>query len=272
MMGLRQFWGPFWDAARESPWLRFGSLGLVAFTLVGGTVFWVFSLPKGAAFAMLCVAVPLAGFSVYNIASHAWMTQASALAKLQKEVQAASERQPVLEFGPPKLLEHGILRRTQMRGSVETTVGFSGPQHRVVVAQGKIRNWRIPITNRGAAVQGVRIKLVNASPGIEGVSESEEVPLHKVHDDPPLDNYIFEPAFSLSKDETVLIEVVAMDEQKPGVCYLWNINYEDAVQEVKLGGTRTLTLRAYAGDINIEASYRVFRDASSVRLEMEGPL
>jgi len=214
--------------------------------------------------------VDLNGTEWHTAGDFTWMTQASNLMKLPREVQAASERQPMLEFGSPELLEHGILRRTQLRGSVETPVGFSGPQHRVVVAQGKIRNWQIPITNRGAAVQDVRVKLLNASPGIDGVSK--EVPLHRVNDDPPLDNYIFEPAFSLSKDETVFIDVVSMDEQRPDICYLWNINYEDAVQEVKLGGTRTLTLRAYAGDVHFEESYEIYGDASSARLDMKGPL
>ena len=87
-----------------------------------------------------------------------------------------------------------------------------------------------------------------------------------------MDNYNFQKEFPLAKDEKVLIDVVAMDEQKPDICYLWNINYEDAVQPVKLGGTRKLTVRAYAGDVNFEEAYEIYGDASSAQLDMKGPL
>lgn len=214
--------------------------------------------------------VNLNGTDWHTAGDFTWMMQASTLIKLRREVQAASERQPVLEFGAPELLEHGTLRRTEIRGSIETPTGFSGPEHRVVVRQDKIRNWRIPITNRGAPIQEAKAKLVHASSPIDGVSG--EITLHQAFDDPPLDNYTFRRTFSLDKDETILIDVVAMDEQKPEIWYLWNVAFEDAVQPVKLGGTRELTLRVYAGDVNFEEAYEIYGDASSARLDMKGPL
>jgi predicted nucleotide-binding protein len=184
--------------------------------------------------------------------------------------EAVPEAHAGLKFGEPQLLDHGILQRTQIRGAFETSTGTSGPRHRVSTGLTKIRNWQIPITNHGAPVQDAKIKLIRASPEIQGVSA--EVTLHVVLDDPPLENYRFRRTFSLHRDETILIDVVAMDEQKPEICYLWNVAYDDAVQEVKLGGTRKLTLRAYAGDVNFEEDYEIYGDASSARLDMKGPL
>jgi hypothetical protein len=218
----------------------------------------------------MCAAVFFASLGVYQVASLASMAQADALTKLQEELRAAREQKPLVELGAPKLLEHGVLRRTQLRGPIETNVGTSGPPSRVSIAERRIRNYRIPVTNHGAHAQEVRVKVVGISPGVEGVSE--DVTLHIVHDDPPLDNYRFKSSFSLARGETQLLDVVAMDEQEPKTCYLWNIAFEDAVQEVKLGGTRTLTIRAYAGDVYAEERYEVYGDSLEARLAMEGPL
>lgn len=269
---MRRFWPLFWDAARQSLWGTLGALLLAIFSLIGGTIFWVGGLPSWAVFAVMCAAVFFASVVVYQVASLASIAQADALTEFQEELRAARERKPLVELGAPKLLEHGVLRRTQLRGPIETNVGTSGPPSRVSIAERRIRNYRIPVTNHGAHAPEVRVKVVGISPGVEGVSE--DVTLHIVHDDPPLDNYRFKSSFSLARGETQLLDVVAMDEQDPKTCYLWNIAFEDAdaVQEVKLGGTRTLTIRAYAGDVSAEACYEVYADSMEARLEMKGPL
>lgn len=270
MMQKRRFWPLFWDAARRSPGATLGSIGLTAVPIVVGFVFWLIALPSWAVFVVMLAAVFLAPGVVYHVASLVWMAQADALTKLQEELQAASEREPLLDLGAPKLLEHGVLRRTQLRGPIETSTGTAGPPSRVVIAERPIRNYRIPVTNHGAHAQEVRVKVVGISPGVEGVSE--DVTLHIVHDDPPLDDYRFRSSFSLANEETELLDVVAMDEKDPKTCYLWNIAFEDAVQEVKLGGTRTFTIRAYAGGVYAEKRYQVYGDSLEARLEMEGPL
>jgi len=268
MTEMRRFWPSFLDAARQSPWRTLGALVLTVFTLVGGTVFWLVGLPSGAAFAAACAAVLLAPVVVYHVASVAWVAQADAVAKLQEELRAANDRKPLIELGAPKLLEHGVLRRTQLRGPIETSVGTSGPPSRVPIAERRIRNYRIPVTNHGAYAPEVRVKVVGISPGVEGVSE--EVTLHIVHDNPPLDNYTFKGNFPLARGETQLLDVVAMDEQDPKTCYLWNIAFQDAdaVQEVKLGGAHAFAIRAYAGDVSAEKRYEVYADSLEARLDM----
>jgi hypothetical protein len=272
MTEKRRFWPLFWDAARRSPGATLGSIVLTAVPIAVGFVFWLVALPSWAVFIVMLAAVFLASVVVYHVASLAWMAQADALTKLQEKLQAVSKRESLLDLGAPKLLEHGVLRRTQLRGPIETSIGTSGPPSRISFGQRPIRSYRIPVTNHGAYAQEVRVKVVEISPGVEGVSE--DVTLHVVHDNPPLDNYRFKSSFSLAKGETELLDVVAMDEREPKTCYLWNIAFEDAdaVQEVKLGGTHTFTIRAYAGDVSAEARYRVYADAMSARLEMEGPL
>lgn len=272
MMGMRRFWSPFWDAARGSPWATLGSIALAAFSVVGATVFWLVGLPSWVVFVVMFAAVFLASVAVYHVASLAWVTQADALTKLEEELRAGSERKPRVELGQPQLQPNGVLRRTQLRGPFETSIGAGGPRSRISFGQRRIRNYRIPVTNRGAHVPEVRVKVVGISPGVEGVSE--EVTLHIAHDDPPLDNYRFRSSFPLAGGETQLVDVVAMDIQSPETCYLWNIAFEDAdaVQEVKVGGTRTFTIRAYAGDDYAEERYEVYGDSREARLEMRGPL
>ena len=270
MTEKRRFWPLFWDAARRSPWPTLVSIVLAAFSIVGGTVFWLVGLPSWVVFVMMLAAVFLAPVAVYHIASLAWVAQADAATELQEELRKASKQKPLIELGEPQLQPNGVLQRTQLGSPTETNVGPVGPQHRVRVEQRQIRNYRIPITNHGANAQEVRVKVVKISPGVEGVSE--HVTLHIAHDDPPLDDYRFKSSFSLARGESRLLDVVAIDKQNPKTWYLWNIDFQDAAQEVKLGGTRTFTIRAYAGDVGAEARYEVYGDSLEARLEMEGPL
>lgn len=190
--------------------------------------------------------------------------------RAEAQLDAGTDERSVLHFGAPIRHEDGVLRRTQERGTIETSVGTAGPLQRVVTAEHRITNYRVPIANAGAAVHAVRVKLVEISPEVPGVSG--EVPLHISYDDPPLSNYVYRESFPLARKETVQLDVVAMDNRRPECCYIWNSNFEDAVQEVKLGGTHIFTLRAYAGNVTAEARYKVYADAMSARLEMEGPL
>jgi hypothetical protein len=270
MARVRGFWPEFWEAAYRSRWVAGAGLALTIFSLAGGSVLWLAGLSKWAAFGLMAIATPIVAWLVYHVASLAWLKQVEEAAGLRGQLKAVMEAQPNIRLGQPSRLEHGDLPRTEVRGTIETSVGTRGPRQRMVIRWSNITNYRIPITNDGAAAQEVRVKVIEFQPQVEGVSE--EVTLHIAHDDPPLENYTFESSFPLARGETVHMDVVAMDEERPEVCYLWNIAFEDAVQQVKLGGTHWLKIRAYAGDVSAEARYRVYADALDRRLEMEGPL
>jgi len=272
MTGKRRFWPPFWDAARQSPWAKLGGIGLAVYSLVGGTVFWLVGLPLWALFVVIGTTIPLVLVGVYHVAALAWTAEADKLTRLEEVLRALREQKPRVELGEPQLQPDGVLRRTQWSAPPQTNVGPAGPQHRVQVEQRRIRNYRIPATNHGAYAPEVRVEVVEISPDVQGVSEN--VPLHIAHDDPPLRDYRFKSSFSLAKGERKLLDVVAIDKQKPNTWYLWNIDYEDAdaVQEVKLGGTHTFTIRAYARDVYVEERYEVYGDSLETRLEMKGPL
>jgi hypothetical protein len=272
MTKMRRFWPPFWDAARRSPWATIGGIVLTVFSLVGGTVFWVGGLPSWAVFVTMLAAVLLVPVSAYHVASLAWADQTDALTKLREEVRAASEQKPRVELGKPQLQADGVLKRTQLSAPPQTSTGPAGPQYRVQAEQRPIRNYRIPVTNYGAYAPEVRVKVVNISPRVEGVSD--DVPLHIAHDNPPLEDYTFKESFSLARGETKLLDVVAIDKQRTSTWYLWNINYQDAdgVQEVKLGGTHWFVIKAFAGNASAEERYEVYGDSLETRLEMKGPL
>jgi len=233
-------------------------------------VLWLAGLPKWAAFGLTAIATPIVALLVYHVASLAWLKQVEEAAGLGEQLKAVMEAQPNIRLGEPSRLEHGELKRTEVRGTIETSVATTGLRQRMVIRRSRITNYRIPVTNDGAAAQEVRVKVIEIQPHVEGVSE--DVTLHIAHDDPPLESYTFKSSFSLASGETVLMDVVAMDEEKPEVCYLWNIAFEDGVQEVKLGGTHYLEIRAYAGDVGAHERYRVYADAVDRRLEMQGPV
>ncbi len=272
MTGKRRFWFPFWDAARRSLWAKLGGIGLAVYSLVGGTVFWVVGLPLWAVFVVIGTAIPLVLVGVYHVAALAWTAEADRLTRVEEVLRELREQKPRVELGKPQLQPNGILRRTQLSTPAQTSTGPVGPQDRVEGGSRGIRNYQIPVTNHGAHAPEVRVKIVEMSPDVEGVSP--DVPLHIAHDDPPLRDYRFKSSFSLAKGERKLLDVVAIDKQKPNTWYLWNIDYEDAdaVQEVKLGGTHTFTIRAYAGDVYVEERYEVYGDSLEARLDMEGPL
>ena len=270
MTGMRRFLFPFWDAARRSPWATLGGIVTTALSLAGVTLPSLVGLPSWAVFVVMLAAVLLASIVVYHVASLAWVAQADNLTRLEEDLRALGKQEPRIELGEPQLQPDGVLRRTQLRGPIETMLGTSGPPSRIPFGQRRISNYRIPVTNHGAPAPEVLVKIVAISPGVEGVSE--DVPLHIAHDDPPLEDYRFKSSFSLASGDRKLLDVVAIDKQKPNTWYLWNIHFEDAVQEVKLGGTRTFTIRAYAGDVYAEERYEVYGDSLEARLEMRGPL
>ena len=181
--------------------------------------------------------------------------------------------QPALEFGNPAAQRDGVLQVTMVEGArpLAPTLGNPGHVQRYPREQRKIINYRIPLTNHGAACD-VRVKIEGTQPDIDGVELP--VTLHLARDDP--DPYSlkreFKQTFPLARDETVYLDVVARDFEDAAKCYLWNVAYEDGFQEVRLGGTHILKLRAYAGDVNVEAYYEVYADAMLSRLEMKGPL
>jgi hypothetical protein len=274
---MRRFWPAFRNAARQSLWWTVISAALAGFSLVGGTIFWLTGLPAGAVFSLMFAAVLLVALAAYHSASIAWAGEADAVAPLEQELREAStspvpEPQPMLRFGEP-VQEVGIsVTFTQVRGTgVETSVGISGEQQRKPGKTASVTRYRIPVSNDGAAVEQVTVKLVAVDPDIDGVLPP--VTLHVVGDDHPYElSQQYRSMFPLHKGDTAYIDVVAMDESRPETCYLGNIACQDAMQEVELGGTRRLTLRAYAGNEPAEERYEVYADAMSARLEMRGPL
>jgi hypothetical protein len=184
--------------------------------------------------------------------------------------QTQSVGPSLVKFERASRQENGDLYRTEVRGAIETGVGTAGPRQRVVTDKRTITNYRIPITNVGAPLDSVRVHLVEIDPQVANVTG--EVPLHVTHDNPPLEQYVYKQSFPMGEKETVHLDLAAMDNNDPKRCYIWNTNFEDAVQEVTLGGTHVLTLRAYTGTETAEAQYRVYADGLSARFEIEGPL
>jgi hypothetical protein len=189
----------------------------------------------------------------------------------EASLREAQDRRPVLEFGPPMVDGQGALVRTEVRGDRQTGVGWEGQVGRHVKFQRRIVNYRVPITNRGAGCD-IRVKVVEIDPKVDGVRLPIKV--HVAGDDPP-PNVLerrFKDSFHLARDDSALLDVVARDLDDAVLSYLWNVEFEDAVQEVGLERTYRLKLKAYADDATVEEVYEVNAPPGQPRLEMKGPL
>lgn len=193
--------------------------------------------------------------------------------QLAQSQQAIDERTLVL--GNPRQEPQEMLALAGHQGG---NAALSWPTYPIVL-------YRVPITNRGAAVVDARVRLTRCVRTYDDSSIDPSVRLTGKPDptlhltgDNPTDFRSYRDAFHLAHDETEWVDVIAMtrwkletSEGQHHVVYVWSIASPDAVEQVchLADGLYTVTLSAFAtGNSSEPQDYSILIDQQKGRLVM----
>jgi hypothetical protein len=131
--------------------------------------------------------------------------------------------------------------------------------------------FRLPVLNRGSAVDGIKVQITNVEPfarlGLSGQYSTR--PLHIAGDQPP-DWYTYRDSTTLNRMETEWYDLVAIGRMTleppgypgggadaPAQGFLYNIRGPGGVEQFRYSGDLSVTVTAFGGGERVSRVYNV---------------
>lgn len=177
---------------------------------------------------------------------------------------------PRLTLGEAVFVGEQYLDRTHLAPDNSHVYAVSAPpMHRVPLETVWLHVFRVPVTNHGGGAQSVVVQLKEIVPATK--EGHFPAPLHLVGDNPDdhsAENYGRSRGFSLGRGAMEQVDLMAIERDPPHRCFIYVASAADAALEVRLQGTSTFRLVAYADGEPFEADYRVVVDQHRLSISL----